>query len=79
MNAIIPKCESVAQACGHMNDAGLPNVYAMAQALASLVQMVRAIDANISHGVASDVRISRAASMLDAVAPHLPAGIDWQG
>lgn len=75
----IDKRECVAQACGYMNDAGLPNAYAMAQALAALVQMIRAIDANMCGGVADDVRVSRAASMLDSVAPHLPAGIDWKG
>jgi hypothetical protein len=78
MNAI-NRAECVAQACGCMNDAALPNVHAMAQAMADLVQMIRAIDANISHGVADDVRVSRAASMLDHVAPHLASSIGWNG
>jgi hypothetical protein len=81
MNANTFRAECVARACGYLNDAGLPNVQTLAESLASLVSLVRALDANMlgCEGLAADVRVSRAASQLDNLAPHLTARIDWEG
>lgn len=81
MNTNTLRAECVAQACAYLNDAGLPNVQALAESLASLVSLVRALDANMPGcvGLADDVRVSRAASQLDNLSPHLGAGINWKG
>ena len=65
MNAypIKTAADAVAEACGHLNDWGLPNVHALAVALHALATSP------------TEENRARASALVDRIAPHLPCNI----
>lgn len=66
------KSEAVAEACAHLNNHALPNVYALTVALQDMVRYVEAVDMTYSG---DDPRVSRARQMIRDLRPHLGANI----
>lgn len=71
------KSEAVAEACGHLNNHALPNVYALTQQLNDLVAYIEIIqrNGNPSFDVTRDPRVARAAQSVRDLRPYLSANI----
>ena len=65
------KAEAVAEACAHLNNHALPNVYALVKQLNDLAAYVEIIERNVGGDWANDPRVARAKQSVRDLRPHL--------